>query len=314
MQVRELNENQILMACMVAHGIGKPEGAAGVKGIDCLGFLPGSIKEHVSGIDKIDACYVAETAGSIILAFRGTDGMPTKGQPFAQNLHAALDWLNNLKAEPIVAPGFPGKVHKGFHHSVTDLEQAGFVEDIRARLSHGKKQLVVTGYSKGAALAPLASWLLRSRGITVDEVHFYEPPRCGDADFAKAFNEAFPLAIRYEYQDDIVPHVPPTQSEFAVLDKSTLLAGILLAMYPDYQSWNYVPVGTLRFANWDNNFVPDSQALEIKRMAMIAEGFAKQPHNLPFLDHLPNGHLFDVVKQHFGGDCNCPGPAPSNAA
>lgn len=305
MQARELTENQILMACISAHGIGKPGGVVGIPGIDCLGLLPGTVKEYSGGINQIDACYVAETAGSILLAFRGTDGLPMGGSA-AQNLHGGLDWLNNLKAEPIVAAGFPGKVHRGFHQSVIHLAGAGFVDDIKARLGRGKKQLVITGYSKGAALAPLASWLLRSQGIAVDELHFYEPPRCGDADFASAFADAFPHAVRYEYQDDIVPHVPPTRSEFAVLDKSTLLAGILLAMYPDYKEWNYVPVGALRYANWENAFVPDSAALEIKRMAKIAAAFAEPPHTAPGSEHMPKGHLFDVVKQHFGGDCTCP--------
>lgn len=304
MQERELNENQIMMACLVAHGIGKPGGAAGVQGIECLEILPDSLKEYVSGIDKIDACFVAETAGSIIVAFRGTDGLPWHGKP-PENLHAALDWLNNFKAEPIVAPGFPGKVHAGFHHSIIDLDKAGFVDDIKTRLTQRKKQLVVTGYSKGAALAPLASWLLRERGIGVDELHFYEPPRCGDAVFAKAFADAFPSAVRYEYQDDIVPHVPPTASEIEVLDKSTLLAAVLKVLYPDYLTWSYTPVGTLRFANWNNEFVPDSTALELERMAKLAAAFAQPPHTTPFVDHMPKGHLFDVVKQHFGGNCEC---------
>ncbi len=78
MRERELNESQILMACMVAHGIGKPGGALGVPGVGCLGLLTGTLRELVAGTDKIDACFVAETAGSIILAFRGTDGLLSK--------------------------------------------------------------------------------------------------------------------------------------------------------------------------------------------------------------------------------------------
>jgi triacylglycerol lipase len=305
MQARDLNENQILMAAIVSMGIGKQGGAEGVPGIGCIGLLPGTLKEHVAGIDQIDACYVAETSQSIILAFRGTDGLPWGGKP-PQNLHAALDWLNNFKAEPIAAPGFPGKVHTGFHRSVTNLAAAGFVDDVKARLATSKKQLVVTGYSKGAALVPLASWLLRNNSIKVDELHFYEPPRCGDAEFARAFDQAFPRAVRFEYQDDIVPHVPPTPDEFELLDKSTLLAAILQAVYPDYLTWNYKPVGTLQFANWDNQFVHDSKPLEVKRLAKLAAALAQPPHTAPFSDHMPKGHLFDVVKQHFGGDCTCP--------
>lgn len=306
MQVRDLNENQILMAAVVSHGIGKPGGAGGMPGISCLGLLPGTLKEHVAGIDQIDACYVAETSRSIILAFRGTDGLPWGGTP-PQNLHAALDWLNNFKAEPVAAPGFPGKVHTGFHRSLTNLAATGFVDDVKARLGQGDKQLVVTGYSKGAAVAPLAGWLLRNHGVAVDELHIYEPPRCGDAEFARAFDAAFPRTLRYEYQDDIVPHVPPTPDELEVLDRSTLLAAILAAVYPDYQTWNYAPVGTLQFANWDNEFVRNSKPLEAKRMAKLAVALAQPPHTAPFVEHLPKGHLFDVVKQHFGGDCTCPG-------
>src|SRR5688572_1114177 len=177
----DFNETQLLTTAAAALAIGKPGGATGaIRDSNCLSNTLSSVREYTAGVEGIDACYVAESASSIILAFRGTLG---QGTDIFQDLIAFLDWLNDFNAKPIQAPEIPiGNVHAGFYQSVSNLRSA-FVKDIRERLARGKKKVIITGYSKGAGMAPLAACILRNSGINTDEVHLYEPPRCGDGFF-----------------------------------------------------------------------------------------------------------------------------------
>jgi len=311
----DLNEAQLLMTAVAALGIGKHDpqnpdikGAQGViDNSNCFGSALSSVQEHTAGIGAIDACYVAETEASIILAFRGTLGWGTN---VLQNLTTFLDWLNDFNAEPRTASDIPlGKVHSGFYQSVSNLAPF-FIPDILNRWlkSNKKKKVVITGYSKGAGMAPLAAVLLRNKNIPVDEVHLYEPPRCGDFNFMLAYNVAFPKTTRYEYQDDLVPHTPPTAIEMALLDSSSAIAGILHLLYPDHDSWNYAPVGKLQFVDWTTpkpQIVSDSDDLEKQRMLHLTDDFA-QSSMAPIQDHGLNGHLFDALMQAFSCGCTYP--------
>lgn len=292
------------MTAVAALGIGKRTNGA-LQAIKDSNYLPeidpGSVKEHTGGLLGVDACYVAETASTIILAFRGTLG---KGSDFFQDLTSALDWLNDFNANPTsAAPAIPyGKVHSGFYTSVSNLAPA-FTLDIIGRLVRKKKKVVITGYSKGAGMAPLAACLLRSSGVLADEVHLYEPPRCGDVNFKLAYDLTFPNTTRYEYQDDLVPHTPPSPFEMALLDKSSSIAGILHLLYPDHDSWNYCSVGKLQFVNWESQIQSDSSSVDLipddlakQRLQHLQADFASNS-KAHLKDHELNGHLFRVLAQ-----------------
>ena len=323
----DLNEAQLLMTAVAALGIGRQgqdaqgRSISGAQGVidnsNCLNNVLSSVQEYTAGpgVDLgygMDACYVAETTSSIILAFRGTLG---KGTNNFQDLIAFLDWLGDFNAEPRTgAPGIPvGNVHSGFYQSVSNLAPF-FIKDIIKRRVQSKKKVVITGYSKGAGMAPLAAALLRYSNVIADEVHLYEPPRCGDFNFMLAYNLAFPNTTRYEYQDDLVPHTPPTPIEMAMLDSSNELKAILHLLYPDCDSWNYAPVGNLQFVNWDSQIVSDSGDLEMQRMVHLGNDFT-QSSMAPIQDHALNTHLFNVLMKAFSCDCTYPtwvdGPAPS---
>jgi hypothetical protein len=290
------------MTAVAAMGIGKKTNGAlqAIKDSNYLSEIdPASVKEHTGGLLGVDACYVAETASTIILAFRGTLGA---GSDFFQDLTSLIDWLNDFNAEPVsAAPAIPyGQVHSGFYASVSNLAPA-FTLDILGRLIRNKKKVVLTGYSKGAGMAPLAACLLRSSGIIVDEVHLYEPPRCGDVNFKLAYDPIFPNTTRYEYQDDLVPHTPPSPFEMALLDSSSSVAGILHALYPDHDSWNYCSVGKLQFVDWENQIRPDSNSVDFipddlakQRLQHLQDDFATSS-KAHLGDHMLNGHLFQVL-------------------
>ena len=97
----------------------------------------------------------------------------------------------------------------------------------------------------------------------------FEAARAGDPAFAKGFAEKVTNAVRYEFQDDIVPFLPPSDTfvwifkalpEFAA--EFARLQAQLNGVFP-----NYVAVGDLHFINWQNQIVPDNLVLDVQRMA-----------------------------------------------
>ncbi|HLY80779.1 MAG TPA: hypothetical protein VKQ70_15460, partial [Caulobacteraceae bacterium] len=88
--------------------------------------------------------------------------------------------------------------------------------------------------------------------------------RAGDQAFADGYAKLVAHSTRYEYQDDIVPHLPPDlgfQAAFRnVPELSTILSTFIST---------YIPVGDLRFVNWQGQIVPDSPALESLRFSHL---------------------------------------------
>lgn len=146
----------------------------------------------VAGPDGRDAASVTSGGPMRILAFRGTlpDGPA-----------AILDWFNDLHAELVTDDRFPGRVHAGFLSSLTALwpELLGLAE----QPAPDGKPLVITGHSKGGALAFLAGWLLRDLNPLVLT---FAAPRAGNHAFASRYALR---ALRFENPADVVPHLPP---------------------------------------------------------------------------------------------------------
>jgi hypothetical protein len=216
---------------------------------------------YVGGQDEINAALVGETATEIIAAFRGTEPFdsPNKGQMI-------LDWLDDLDAIPTQYPNMPGLVHPGFMGGVDSLWPAVWGEiQNRLQASPGKP-LYITGHSKGGALADLAAikCTLEPGGVQ-PYVCTFEGARCGDQTFATAYDAAVPHSVRYEYQDDIVPHLPPGAAFAEILKKVPFLSAKASTLYVGYAS-----AGTLSFIDWQNQIVPDSPALDIERLLRLA--------------------------------------------
>ncbi|MCP4117642.1 MAG: lipase family protein [Desulfobacteraceae bacterium] len=285
----------ILAASLCTYGIDEEGGVEGYYLADDVGFT-GPVKTFTAGLKDIDACYVADTADSVILAFRGT----ALGEP-GQVEQSIIDWLNNFMARPVETAGIPGKLHEGFSESVERLWETGFQEEVQNRIAGGKP-LVVTGYSKGAALAPIAAVFLHERlNIPADRfiIHIFEPPRPGDVKFAKYFKATFPTALRYAYQDDIVPHLPPIRQVSRLLSEVPFINKIL-EKYADIDEWNYKSVGKLKFVNWKNQIVDGSPEITFQRLFRLVELVFKGKILKTGIDHIPCGHIYDIL---CGKDC-----------
>lgn len=317
-----LDPSQLVTASIATYGIGTDAGVDGVSHIECVGFMKKEdgkldITTFEAGIDKIDACYVGETADDIVLAFRGTAMKKQSG-----GIAVILDWLNNFAAGAIEAKPFPGKVHKGFHRSVMDLVEKKFPQEVERRLKNCnyKKKVYVTGYSKGAALTPLAAWWLLYNDelpfkIKADQVYIFEPPKCGDDDFKEAFEKDFPQTVRYEYKDDIVPHVPPSDMFLDYIKKHAPLfyAGLKL-IYPRITKWDYTPVGTLNFADWENKIIHEAPGLDQQRLESLVKVLTGEEPATVLEEHLPCGHLFDILSALDPAKCkDCPVAPPEHS-
>ena len=280
----------ILNASLCTYGIGKPGGVRSNPVAKYVGFTDAPIAEFQAGLAEIDACYVGETKDSVILAFRGT----SLGKNDIEQ--ALIDWINNFLAKPVSVEDIPGELHEGFSNSIERLWEKGFQGEVTSRMAGGKP-LIITGYSKGGGLTPIAAAFLNKK-LNVDanriSVFMFEPPRAGDATFQKYFNATFPTAVRYEYKDDIVPHVPPNEWAAKLLEEIPWL-GKILEKYEDLDEWNYKSVGTLKFVNWNGDIVDYSLGLYLERVAHLGELAIGGKILQAGKDHLPKGHLYKTL-------------------
>lgn len=221
---------------------------------------------QVAGDDQISAALVGETPSEVIVAYRGTE-------PFDSPDHERmlLDWIDDLVCPLVTAPNMPGSIHQGFSHAVNGL-WAWTLAQVQALPK--AKPLYVVGHSKGGAMASIGAMKLVAAGFA-PYVCTFEAARSGDAAFAAGFAKAVTHAVRYEFQDDIVPHVPPNDAFLALFRRLPGFDQALSSVVPAY-----VPVGDLHFIDWGGRIVPDSVWLEARRyaqmIALITELNAKQ--------------------------------------
>lgn len=234
-----------------------------------------------------DAFLYGETDSDAVLAFRGTLPLRLAAEP-RRILQTLADWINNANASLIDARpfGLPGQIHAGFGASLQRLWQPdGGIADLLPRMRRAVargKRLLVTGHSKGGALAALAALRLatsRDAGVDPAAVVTFAAPRLGDAEFRAVFDRTLiDCAWRYEYRDDIVPLLPPSDAFW-----QSLLARLTAADRPDPEATTqphvtddppgaYVSVGQLRFIDWDNQLVEqDTFELQKRRRQRLMQ-------------------------------------------
>ncbi|HMF17063.1 MAG TPA: alkaline phosphatase family protein, partial [Gemmataceae bacterium] len=208
------------------------------------GFRDGPVT-FVHGLDNINACLVGTSQDGVVIAFRGT--LPLDGR-----LSPVFDWVNNIDDILIESAGLPGKVHAGFAHALATLWD-DIMPVVNQRLTGAgpAAKLFITGHSKGGAVAYLAAIRLAAAMGIVPTVCTFAAAKPGDHAFAAAFDNQL-QASRYEFQDDIVPHLPPSAS----LD---------IVVPTPLPSTDYASAGTLRFIDWNNRVVADSDDLRKER-------------------------------------------------
>ncbi|HEV2111527.1 MAG TPA: lipase family protein [Gammaproteobacteria bacterium] len=244
---------------------------------EAYGVASGGAKQTDS--DR-DAAYLWLSSDEVIVAFRGT--LPYNsgaGDPETQAL-VLQDWLNDTDFAPQADPEL-GQVHKGFRDSFYNL-WPGIQGQIKAWQAAGRLgpdvKVYVTGHSKGGALAMLAALKLRAdQLLPVTEVDTFGAPRVGGADFAARYSAQGINGLRYENQDDMVPHVPLDQQELSLLP--LLQRVITISGNP---SGDYVSVGRLRYITTDGGIAspPDAAAeaeLDTQRLTEFGTVLVQAP-------------------------------------
>jgi triacylglycerol lipase len=312
-----------------ADGTALQPSADGQREIEAIGLDPITIRVRQSPESAgIDAFIYGRTArDETILAFRGT--LAPSLMPGDAFLRILSDWLNDGEVDLVGGAGLAGRVHRGFLRSLDHLWPAidALRGEIREATGRGG-QFFVTGHSKGGALAALAAFRLARLGTAPTAVYTFAAPRTGDRVFASAFDESIANAWRFEYRDDIVPHLPPSTaawfSVFSALHAITRmfpaeaprpeaepqtasefdhLTGRVAALVAQ-RSPAYAPVGTLQFIDWEDRLQGDSRDLTVER-------------NLRLARLLAEFRLREVIEDHFstGGYMTWPcGNAPAGGS
>lgn len=254
---------KLLLAARQAYSItnaGPVPPAAAAPGIGWVGAPAG----FVSGILNINAGMVGQTDDEIIVAFRGT--LPPNSSDKQQMI---CDWMNDLDCPLVTDAKQPGLVHKGFVTALNLLWQGMESATKQLIAANPAKPVYVTGHSKGGSLANLAAIRIQpmlpqdpsSPTSRTPLVTTFAGAKAGDTAFQQAYDTLIPHSTRFEFQDDIVPHLPPGEKF------RTMFGGIL----PNTVNAGYVSVGDLHFIDWSNNIVAETDLLEFHRFTHLAE-------------------------------------------
>ena len=189
---------------------------------------------------EIEAALVGKTANGIVIAFRGTLAP-------ALNWDSFLDWLQDFMLPTQSNINLPGKVHEGFLIALTLLNK-GIATAVKALDPTGKLPVYVTGHSKGGGIAPIAAMYFKNvYKFPIRQTITFAGPNSGNADFARAYNAAFPNHIRYENYLDIIPLMPPDAEFVAILDRIPFIPKVIIDLMNKIGSYGYEPVGNLMY-------------------------------------------------------------------
>jgi hypothetical protein len=222
-------------------------------------------KAASAGDFGIDAGFVAPLADGVLISIRGTTPPLDPAEPAAKIL---LDWIQNtgalLVASGGVPPGFPGKVHFGFYQSYTKLWAKLWPLVSSAVAAHAKKTIFITGHSKGGAIAALIAWRLHKDFPDHQiKVRTFGAPRLADAAFAAEYNSKIDH-IRYEYDEDLVPHLPVQTAAAGVLGAPIMLAAFLMTVDAGYGN-----VGKLAYINKAGAIVGPPASSDAMRVPLL---------------------------------------------
>ncbi len=213
--------------------------------------------------DMINAAIVGATATEIVVAFRGT--LPIDTSNWDNFIDSIKDWADDAEAVFVSVPYAPGSVHQGFSASLESL-WSSVAAAVRAQLTTTPLlPVVVTGHSKGGALATLAAIRLRSEAVgTPADVYTYGSPRVGNTPFSTSYDKLI-SQWRFENDSDLVPHLPPAAQWLDFLSQVD-------SRFSGLNAHAYLHVGTLEYLDGSGTRTEgNSLRLQAKRMLNLAD-------------------------------------------
>jgi len=141
-----------------------------------------------------------------------------------QGTHSLQGAVTDLRAVMASASpeNIPGGMHKGFRDAYATVS-AQLSEALKESI--GKKvPTYFVGHSLGGALAVIASSEQGKAGVAVEGVVTLGQPRVGNDQFISGFEQAMQSKYaRFVYENDPVPHLPPSTSSGSQV--SSMIAG-----------------------------------------------------------------------------------------
>lgn len=285
-------------ACATAYGIDPVTGIYTPRSpfSSVVDFNPAPIVINGTGSDRINACLVGKNPNGIIVAIRGT--LPP-GDP-----DSLPDWMEDFFAEPTTCGNLPGQVHSGFCHDIQSII-APIIAAVKA-LGSSADQVLVTGHSKGGAMASLGAYLLNAAGIPVQQVVTFASPRTGDADFRAGYQKIIPNQIRYENYGDLVPLLPASQPYIAglaaLLSRIPNIGAELAGIIEKAEPWNYLPVGAEYFIeSAADGFAIDTSESERDQVADFIWNLGRNGFNI--VSTIANAHSMACGGGYMSGTC-----------
>lgn len=247
-----------------------------------------------AGEDRTNAALVgALQDGNLVVAIRGA--LP----PILEN-NDLFEWIRDWMQDADIPPT-PWSMHKGPHTNIANVE-TGFAKAMLSLWPHIKAMIdatlsaracggvVVTGHSKGAAMAFLAAMLIDALYPQFSgriAVHAFAAPPVGDAGFGRIYGglglEA--ASHRYQVENDLVPFVPLWREadifraiEFKKLDDEAAWSAFAAFIARETEG-GYEAVGDFTYFNSAHQLVlgavAQETALPAVAEAMMAGAFAR---------------------------------------
>jgi hypothetical protein len=227
----------------------------------------------VAGLCAQDAAFVGSFAEGVVVAIRGTTASPEPDRD-----RFLIDWADDFAAPLIVAEGMPGRVHWGFHQAAARLWAKLQPLVAATMVPNSAKTIYVTGHSKGGALTALVAWrAAQDFPLAKIIVRAFAPARVGDGAFAAAYGVRIADHVRYEFSDDVVPHLPADPDLAAAMGAPEALAHLLTEADLGYGS-----VGRLGYIQADGSIIGESDGLERLRAAQLLARLAA-PNGLDYV-------------------------------
>lgn len=171
---------------------------------------PSRVNDQVS----IGLICQAESAGDVVIAVRGTEGI--------------YEWIHDFEFLQVPCPflATAGQTDDGFTDMYTSMttsaapDSASVVRSLpRLTFDNAVSSVTICGHSLGGALATLLALDLAATAADPANspyaqfanlvVYTYASPRTGDPVFAQTFNQVVPNSNRVANRLDIVPYLPP---------------------------------------------------------------------------------------------------------
>lgn len=258
-----------------------------------------------------NSALIGFTTDGITIAFRGTQTT------------SVLDWLQNaaLFLSDVDESKFKikGQIHTGFYRGTKNLWKPlkGVLKEMLEECDQKgwKKNVYLTGHSKGGAMASIASVLMKRDPELPDAEYVctFASARLGDSQFRDAFNQRV-NQTSYEAYLDIVPFLPPSASTMeAMSDKmSEMIEGLLWSKTSsskkDKFKWDYQTLGNRKYINREGEIISDvtreldaQRINEIEEKTILSLDAFKKAHCSGCVSEGCGGNYFDAIA---GGICN----------